>query len=115
MKQQATQMMWFYDRQHEQWSLSDHLSCQPWQGEGAHPWASQLAPEDESGFADFLARLHHSGQPGQFIGIERSLPPGQRLADQQRLALPGIAQERGAIEIVQLHVPSRPVLASAAL
>ena len=78
MKQQATQMMWFYDRQHEQWSLSDHLSCQPWQGEGAHPWASQLAPEDESGFADFLARLHHSGQPGQFIGlrvvVDRSAP-----------------------------------------
>ena len=68
MKQQATQMMWFYDRQHEQWSLSDHLSCQPWQEEGAHPWARQLAKEDEAGFADFLARLHHSGQPGQFIG-----------------------------------------------
>ncbi|UNP87443.1 EAL domain-containing protein [Aeromonas encheleia] len=68
MKQQATQMMWFYDRQHKQWSLSDHVSCQPWQGEGAHPWATRLAPEDEPGFADFLSRLHHSRQPGQFIG-----------------------------------------------
>ncbi|MGY3942662.1 putative bifunctional diguanylate cyclase/phosphodiesterase [Aeromonas tecta] len=68
MKQQATQMMWFYDRQHEQWSLSDHVSCQPWQGEGAHPWAARLAQEDEPGFADFLSRLYHSRQPGQFIG-----------------------------------------------
>lgn len=68
MKQQATQLMWFYDRQQAQWSLFDHLSCQPWQGEGAHPWAGQLVQEDEPGFADFLSRLHHSGQPGQFIG-----------------------------------------------
>ena len=68
MKQQATQMMWFYDRQHEQWSLSDHVSCEPWAGEGPHPWAGQLVPEDEAGFADFLSRLHHSGKSGQFIG-----------------------------------------------
>ena len=68
MKQQATQMMWFYDRQHGQWSLSDHVSCEPWAGEGAHPWATQLEREDEAGFADFLARLHDSCQPGQFIG-----------------------------------------------
>ncbi|MGL5813589.1 MAG: putative bifunctional diguanylate cyclase/phosphodiesterase [Aeromonas sp.] len=68
MKQQATQLMWFYDRQLEKWSLSDHLSCQPWQGEGAHPWATRLVQEDESGFAEFLSRLHDSDQPGQFIG-----------------------------------------------
>lgn len=68
MKQQATQMMWFYDRQHEQWSLSDHLSCEPWTGDGSHPWAGQLLREDDAGFTDFLARLHDSGQPGQFIG-----------------------------------------------
>ena len=68
MKQQATQMMWFYDRQHGQWSLSDHVSCEPWAGEGTHPWATQLEREDEAGFADFLARLHDSCQPGQFIG-----------------------------------------------
>lgn len=68
MKQQATQMMWFYDRQHGQWSLSDHVSCEPWAGEEAHPWATQLEREDEAGFADFLARLHDSCQPGQFIG-----------------------------------------------
>lgn len=68
MKQQATQMMWFYDRQHEQWSLSDHASYQLWQGEGAHPWAGQLAVDDEPGFSDFLSRLYHSRQPAQFIG-----------------------------------------------
>ena len=59
MKQQATQMMWFYDRQHAQWSLSDHASYQLWQGEGPHPWFGQLAADDEAGFADFLARLYH--------------------------------------------------------
>ena len=68
MKQQATQMMWFYDRQHAQWSLSDHASYQLWQGEGPHPWFGQLAADDEAGFADFLARLYHSQQPAQFIG-----------------------------------------------
>ncbi|XAG71029.1 EAL domain-containing protein [bacterium 19CA06SA08-2] len=68
MKQQATQMMWFYDRQQEQWSLSDHASYQLWQGEGAHPWAGQLAADDEPGFSDFLSRLYHSHQPAQFIG-----------------------------------------------
>ena len=68
MKQQATQMMWFYDRQHEQWSLSDHASYQLWQGEGPHPWAGQLAVDDEPGFSDFLSRLYHSRQPAQFIG-----------------------------------------------
>ena len=68
MKQQGTQMMWFYDRQHEQWSLSDHASYQLWQGEGAHPWAGQLAVDDEPGFSDFLSRLYHSRQPAQFIG-----------------------------------------------
>ncbi|KTA81890.1 putative bifunctional diguanylate cyclase/phosphodiesterase [Aeromonas salmonicida] len=68
MKQQATQMMWFYDRQQEQWSLSDHASYQLWQGESAHPWAGQLAADDEPGFSDFLSRLYHSHQPAQFIG-----------------------------------------------
>ncbi|MFM5817650.1 putative bifunctional diguanylate cyclase/phosphodiesterase [Aeromonas sanarellii] len=91
MKQQATQMMWFYDRQHEQWSLSDHVSCEPWAGEGPHPWAGQLVPEDEAGFADFLSRLHHSGQSGQFIGhlgdetgnVHHVLWYGQYVAAQQ--------------------------------
>lgn len=91
MKQQATQMMWFYDRQHEQWSLSDHVSCEPWAGEGPHPWAVQLVPEDEAGFADFLSRLHHSGQSGQFIGhlgdetgnVHHVLWYGQYVAAQQ--------------------------------
>ncbi|WP_421203539.1 putative bifunctional diguanylate cyclase/phosphodiesterase [Aeromonas enteropelogenes] len=68
MKQQATQIMWFYDRQHDQWSLSDQGAYQQWQGEGKHPWAGCLQPEDEAGFADFLARLHQSTLPEQFIG-----------------------------------------------
>ncbi|MGL5320808.1 MAG: GGDEF domain-containing protein, partial [Aeromonas veronii] len=68
MKQQATQVMWFFDRQHDQWSLSDQGAYQQWQGEGNHPWAARLLPEDEAGFADFLVRLHESHLPEQFIG-----------------------------------------------
>ncbi|MFQ2146994.1 putative bifunctional diguanylate cyclase/phosphodiesterase [Aeromonas jandaei] len=68
MKHQATQVMWFFDRQHDQWSLSDQGTCQQWQGKGVHPWADQLLPEDEAGFADFLIRLHESHLPEQFIG-----------------------------------------------
>ncbi|MFB2866085.1 putative bifunctional diguanylate cyclase/phosphodiesterase [Aeromonas sp. MdU4] len=68
MKHQATQVMWFFDRQHDQWSLSDQGAYQQWQGKEAHPWADQLLPEDEAGFADFLIRLHESHLPQQFIG-----------------------------------------------
>ena len=68
MKQQATQVMWFFNREQDQWSLSDQGSYQQWQGEGKHPWSDRLQPEDEAGFADFLARLHESHLPEQFIG-----------------------------------------------
>ena len=34
--------MWFYDRQHGQWSLSDHVS-EPWAGEEAHPGPPNLS------------------------------------------------------------------------
>ncbi|PJG57580.1 putative bifunctional diguanylate cyclase/phosphodiesterase [Aeromonas cavernicola] len=68
MKQQATQLMWFFDRQLDQWGLSDHDSYKLWQGEEAHPWAHSLIPEDEPFFAAFLTRLYESRQPEQFIG-----------------------------------------------
>lgn len=68
MKQQATQVMWFFERQHGLWRLSDQDACQQWQGQGAHPWADSLLPEDRAGFAEFLARLHASHQPEQFVG-----------------------------------------------
>ncbi len=60
--------MWFFDRQHHQWSLSEQGAYQQWQGEGDHPWAGRLLPEDEAGFADFLVQLHESQLPEQFIG-----------------------------------------------
>jgi diguanylate cyclase (GGDEF)-like protein/PAS domain S-box-containing protein len=68
MKQQATQMMWFYDPGQGQWRVSDHASNQLWQGEGAHPWSDNLDPADEVGFAEFLSRLQQGDKPGQFIG-----------------------------------------------
>lgn len=68
MKQQATQVMWFFDRALEQWRLSEQGGYQPWQGEGDHPWAGHLLAADEAGFADFLVRLHESHLPEQFIG-----------------------------------------------
>jgi len=68
MKQQATQVMWFFDRQHDQWSLSDQGAYQQWQGIGSHPWVGYLLSEDEAGFAGFIQRLHESHLPQQFIG-----------------------------------------------
>ncbi|MGY3870362.1 putative bifunctional diguanylate cyclase/phosphodiesterase [Aeromonas crassostreae] len=68
MKQQATQMMWFYEPAQGQWRVSDHASNQLWQGEGAHPWCGTLDPADEAGFAEFLAGLQRGDTQGQFIG-----------------------------------------------
>lgn len=57
MKQQATQMMWFYDRQHGQWSLSDHVSCEPWARRETHPGPPNLSGKrDRSGFRRFSCK-----------------------------------------------------------
>jgi diguanylate cyclase (GGDEF)-like protein/PAS domain S-box-containing protein len=90
MKQQATQMMWFYDPAQSQWRVSDHASNQLWQGEGSHPWSDDLDPADEVGFAQFLSRLQQGDKPGQFIGhlqgedgqLHHYLWCGQYLPDQ---------------------------------
>ncbi|MGY3866178.1 putative bifunctional diguanylate cyclase/phosphodiesterase [Aeromonas bivalvium] len=90
MKQQATQMMWFYEPAQGQWRVSDHASNQLWQGEGAHPWSDNLDPADEAGFARFVDTLQQGDKPGQFIGhlhdesgqAHHFLWRGQYLADQ---------------------------------
>lgn len=69
MKQQAKQVMWFFDRQHDQWSISNQGAYQQWQAhQGEHPWVDHLLPEDKPLFIDFLAQLHESHLPEQFIG-----------------------------------------------
>ncbi|MGL5303763.1 MAG: putative bifunctional diguanylate cyclase/phosphodiesterase [Aeromonas sp.] len=68
MKQHATPVMWFFNRQQETWHLTDLAADLQWQAVGVHPWFGQLLPEDETGFAHFLRRLEQSHLPHYFLG-----------------------------------------------
>ena len=72
MKQQATQMMWFYDRQHAQWSLSDHASYQLWQERGLTPgsgnWRQMTRPALPTFSPGFTT---HSNRPSSSVTSAR--------------------------------------------